>query len=136
MAQDKQAAASRPQLVLTPAELAQFKGNKEETGNESIYVSLRGTIFDVSSARAMYGPEGGYKLFAGLDASRALAKMSFKPEDVNSTELGDLTLSERDTLTDWYNKFEGKYPVVGVLAKDEEDKKAKLAELAAAESKM
>lgn len=66
----------------------------------------------------MYAPGTTYNLFAGKDASRALAKMSFKPEDVNSRDLSDLTQEQLKVLDDWAVKFETKrkYPVVGTLA--------------------
>ena len=33
-------------------------------------------VYDVSSARHMYGPEGGYSVLCGRDASRVLAQMT------------------------------------------------------------
>lgn len=42
----------------------------------------------------MYKEGASYALFAGKDASRALAKMSFLPEDVNSRNVSDLTERE------------------------------------------
>ena len=56
-------------------------------------------------------------LFAGIDASKALAKMSFKEEDLNSRDLSDLTPEQIKTLKDWETKFiiARKYPVVGNL---------------------
>ena len=42
----------------------------------------KGTVFDVTGNKA-YGPDGGYKVFAGKDASRALAQSSLKPEGVS-----------------------------------------------------
>ena len=51
----------------------------------------------------------------GLDVSRALAKMSFAPEDLASTDLSDLTEEQLKILDDWEDKFvcKKKYPVVG-----------------------
>ena len=63
----------------------------------------------------MYGKGGSYNLFAGIDASRALAKMSFKPEDLNG-DLEGLSQSERDCLDEWEQKFKDKYPAVGKVA--------------------
>ena len=66
----------------------------------------------------MYGKGGPYQLFAGIDASRALAKMSFNKEDLVSSDLSDLSADERTTLNEWEKKFiEGKkYPIVGNLS--------------------
>ena len=79
----------------------------------------------------MYGPEGPYHLFVGIDASHALAKMSFKEEDLrppsstnNNTNnpqsnkyLSDLTIEEKKVLEDWRKKLidTRKYPIVGKL---------------------
>ena len=61
-----------------------------------------------------YGPGGPYNLFTGVDAGRALAKMSFKPEDL-AGGVDDLTQSEKDILFDWEQKFQMKYKHVGDL---------------------
>lgn len=65
----------------------------------------------------MYKPGAGYFRFAGKDVSRALAKMSFEPEDINSRVLSDLTPEQNKVLNDWDEKFANKklYPVVGTL---------------------
>ncbi|CAN1332706.1 Probable steroid-binding protein 3 [Linum perenne] len=51
-------------------------------------------------------------MFAGKDASRALAKMSKDDSDVIPSLQG-LTDKELGVLADWEKKFEAKYPVVG-----------------------
>eukprot|EP00850_Spirogloea_muscicola_P024851 SM001637S02408 [mRNA] locus=s1637:1282:1521:- [translate_table: standard] len=61
-----------------------------------------------------YGPGGPYGLFAGRDASRALAKMSFEPKDI-SGDLEGLSQGEVDTLDDWDRKFDAKYEKVGTV---------------------
>lgn len=55
--------------------------------------------------------------FPGIDASRALAKMSFKEEDLSSRDLSELTAEQQKTLVDWEKKFivSRKYPVVGSI---------------------
>jgi hypothetical protein len=66
----------------------------------------------------MYGKDGPYYLFVGIDASRALAKMSFKEEDLNSRDLSDLTPEQLAVLKQWEDKFikTRLYPVVGTIA--------------------
>ena len=50
--------------------------------------------------------------FAGIDCSRALAKVSLDAKDLND-DVSDLYAAERDVLNDWCRKFDDKYPVVG-----------------------
>jgi hypothetical protein len=44
--------------------------------------------------------------------------MSFKPEDLESRDLSDLTPVQQKTLADWEKKFiiQRKYPVVGNIS--------------------
>ena len=81
-------------------------------------MAIKGQVLDVSyGGMEMYGPDGPYYLFAGRDASRALAKMSFSPSDVESSDLSDLSPDQLKVLDDWEKKFiqAKKYPVVGKL---------------------
>ncbi|KAH7865006.1 hypothetical protein Vadar_001104 [Vaccinium darrowii] len=50
-------------------------------------MAVKGWIFDVIAGESFYGPGGDYAMFAGKDASRALAKMSKDEGDV----VGSLT---------------------------------------------
>lgn len=61
-----------------------------------------------------YGPGGPYALFAGKDASRALAKMSFEQKDLNG-DLTGLGVFELEALQDWEYKFMSKYVKVGTV---------------------
>ncbi|KAL5232106.1 hypothetical protein ABZP36_030882 [Zizania latifolia] len=63
-----------------------------------------------------YGPGGPYALFAGKDASKALAKMSFEPQDLIG-DISGLGPFELDALQDWEYKFMGKYVKVGTVKK-------------------
>lgn len=94
-------------------ELNKYDGTDPE---KPILVAIRGNIYDVSSGKSFYGPGGSYAVFSGKDASRALAKMSTKSEDV-SADLDGLTEKEIQVLDDWDKKFKAKYPVVGHVAK-------------------
>ncbi|KAG6543562.1 hypothetical protein Mapa_015056 [Marchantia paleacea] len=92
-------------------ELSKYDGSDAE---KQLLVAIRGKIYDVSSARDFYGPGKPYAVFAGKDATRALAKMSTKAEDV-SPSLEGLTEKEIGVLDNWEKKFVTKYPVVGTV---------------------
>ncbi|XP_062165462.1 probable steroid-binding protein 3 [Alnus glutinosa] len=99
-------------MEVTPQQLSQYNGTDP---SKPIYVAVKGRIFDVTNGKSFYGPGGPYALFAGKDASRALAKMSKNDEDVSPT-LDGLSEKEIEVLNDWEKKFEAKYPVVGRVA--------------------
>ena len=79
-----------------------------------VLLAAKGVIYDVTRGRDFYGKGGPYNGFAGIDCSRALAKVSLDAKDLND-DVTDLYAAERDVLNDWVRKFEDKYPVVGVL---------------------
>jgi membrane-associated progesterone receptor component len=72
--------------------------------------------------RMFYGLGGAYEIFAGKDASRALAKMSFEPQYLTG-DISGLTPFELSSLNDWEYKFTSKYVKVGTIrtAPAEED---------------
>ncbi|KAJ4834338.1 Bifunctional protein GlmU [Turnera subulata] len=96
-------------MEFTASQLREYNGTDP---SKPIYVAIKGRVFDVSTGKTFYGPGGSYEMFAGRDASRALAKMSKNEEDI-SASLDDLTDKEKDVLADWERKFEAKYPVAG-----------------------
>jgi len=106
-------------LKLTVSELAAYKGLQEVPVGRvdaPIYVGIKGKILDVSyGGKEYYGEGGPYFVFAGIDASRALAKMSFQTEDVTSSDLSDLTTEQKKTLDDWDKRLSSKYPLVGSI---------------------
>ncbi|KAF9978978.1 hypothetical protein BGZ73_007865 [Actinomortierella ambigua] len=72
--------------VYTSEQLSQYNGQDE---SKPIFVAIKGTIFDVSGKRQMYGPGAGYNVFAGKDASKM------------------------ETLDNWFTFFEKRYAIVG-----------------------
>lgn len=105
------------------ADLLVFKG-KQATPvgriHSPILVGVKGSVYDVSfGGQEMYREGSTYHVFAGKEASRALALMSVKEEDSVSSDLSDLTEMNRKTLDDWEKKFRDvrKYPIVGEIAK-------------------
>ncbi|XP_009800195.1 membrane steroid-binding protein 2 [Nicotiana tabacum] len=111
---------------LTEEELKAYNGSDSQ---KPLLIAIRGQIYDVSSSKMFYGPGGPYAMFAGRDASRALAQLSFKPQDINGN-LEGLSDAELEILRDWEDKFIEKYARVGQLApkktltKKEEDENA------------
>eukprot|EP00262_Sarcandra_glabra_P005015 TRINITY_DN16254_c0_g1_i1.p1 TRINITY_DN16254_c0_g1~~TRINITY_DN16254_c0_g1_i1.p1 ORF type:complete len:207 (+),score=36.40 TRINITY_DN16254_c0_g1_i1:16-636(+) len=96
---------------VTEDELKAYDGSDLK---KPLLMAIKGQIYDVTRSRMFYGPGGPYALFAGRDASRALALMSFEPKDLTGNIEG-LSPSELDTLQDWEYKFMEKYVKVGQL---------------------
>lgn len=94
---------------VTAEELLEYDGRD---ASKPLLMAIKGQVYDVSYSRTFYGPGGPYALFAGKDASRALAKMSFEEKDLTG-DIEGLTPYELDALTDWEFKFESKYVKVG-----------------------
>jgi len=103
-----------PNRVFTLADLKQYNGHIE---TKPIYVGVKGLVYDVSAAEAMYGPKGGYNSLAGRDASRALAKMEL---ECKSSDISDLPPYEKHTLDEWNETFRSKYTVVGSIYDESE----------------
>ncbi|KVI10150.1 membrane steroid-binding protein 1-like [Cynara cardunculus var. scolymus] len=96
---------------VTDEELKAYDGTDPK---KPLLMAIKGQIYDVSQSRMFYGPGGPYALFAGKDASRALAKMSFEEKDLNG-DLTGLGVFELDALQDWEYKFMSKYAKVGSI---------------------
>lgn len=92
----------------------QLRGYDGSDPEKPLLMAIKGQIYDVSRSRMFYGPGGPYALFAGRDASRALALMSFDPQDLTGNIEG-LNASELEVLQDWEYKFMEKYVKVGQL---------------------
>ncbi|KAJ3699053.1 hypothetical protein LUZ61_002758 [Rhynchospora tenuis] len=98
-------------MDFTAAQLKAYDGSDE---SKPIYLSVKGTVYDVTSGKSFYGPGGPYAVFAGRECARALAKMT-KEESECTADVDDLSEKEATTLADWEKKFQAKYPVVGRL---------------------
>jgi membrane-associated progesterone receptor component len=106
--------------------------------DKSVYVAIKGTVFDVSRNPA-YRAGGQYhgmslgaeavntrgyniytdcltfKVFAGKDPSRALATSSLKPEDC-VPDWSDLEDKHKTVLDEWYTFFSKRYNIVGKVS--------------------
>lgn len=99
---------------VTEEELRAYDGSDPK---KPLLMAIKGQIYDVSMSRMFYGPGGPYALFAGRDASRALALLSFDSKDLTGNIVG-LDPSELETLRDWELKFQEKYVKVGQIVKE------------------
>lgn len=88
---------------LTLEELSVYDGSDPE---KPIYLSINGTIYDVSAGARMYGPGGSYNLFAGTDASRGFVTGCFKEDrtqDMRGAELMYMPLDDPEVDKHWTN---------------------------------
>ena len=94
-----------------------FRGNSIGGAISAIDMALwdiKGKRLQTPVWNLLGGKGGPYNCFAGIDCSRALAKVSLDPKDLNA-KCADLYAAERDVLNDWVRKFEDKYPEVGIV---------------------
>jgi len=91
------------------AELSAFDGADP---SKPIYVAIKGTIFDVSNKKDVYGPGKSYNIFAGKDGSQGLGKSSLNPEHA-VPDYRDLPENEMKVLNDWHAFFSKRYNIVG-----------------------
>lgn len=87
--------------------------NSAGKDSDKTYVAIKGQIFDVTGNDAYVN--GGYKVFAGKDASRALGLSSLKEEDVRA-DWEDLPEKEKGVLNDWITFFTKRYNIVGKVS--------------------
>ncbi|PYH41388.1 cytochrome b5-like heme/steroid binding domain-containing protein [Aspergillus saccharolyticus JOP 1030-1] len=109
--------------TFTPTTLLPYNG----TGDQPVYLAVRGRVFDVTPGRNFYGPGGPYENFAGRDASRGLACQSFDAEMLTKDlkgpldKLEDLDAEQLENLQSWEERFSEKYLVVGKLVAEGEE---------------
>ncbi|PFH59635.1 hypothetical protein XA68_12071 [Ophiocordyceps unilateralis] len=89
-------------LYLTPDELAAYDGSDPD---KPLYLSVNGTIYDVSKGRHMYGPGASYHAFAGHDSSRAFITTCLDSgdnvPDVRGAEEAFLPIDDPDIDAHW-----------------------------------
>ncbi|XP_061890486.1 neudesin [Entelurus aequoreus] len=109
----KYKAATKPVRLFTEEELKRYDGSQE---GESIYMAVKGVVFDVTKGKEFYGKNAAYNALAGKDSTRAVAKMSLDPEDLTSDTTG-LTKQQLDSLDSVFeDTYKAKYPIVGYTA--------------------
>lgn len=88
----------------TPISTSSLATHTGEDPSKPIYVAIKGTVFDVSAKREMYGPGGSYSIFAGRDGSKGLGMSSLKAEDAVADYSG-LDEKQMKTLVQWEDFF-------------------------------
>lgn len=101
---------------MTLEQLREYDGKGE---NGRILIAANGKIFDVTRGKRFYGPGGPYGLFAGRDASRALATFSMSEDSFRNEydDLTDLSSMQMESVREWEMQFTEKYDYVGRLLK-------------------
>ncbi|XP_078160435.1 membrane steroid-binding protein 2-like isoform X2 [Carex rostrata] len=102
---------------MTLEELKVYNGSDR---NKPLLVSIKGDVYNVSRGWLFYGPGGAYHFFSGNEISRALALMSFDPNDFTDN-LDGLGPNEMEVLNDWEEKFKEKYVKVGHVVRRREN---------------
>ncbi|KAJ6594924.1 progesterone binding protein [Mycena capillaripes] len=95
-----------------PFTLAQLKEYDGSDPSKPIYVSIKGTVFDVSAKADVYGSGKSYNIFAGKDGSKGLGMSSLKEEHA-IPDYSELTEADRKVLDDWHGFFTKRYNIVG-----------------------
>jgi len=111
------------QKSLTLNELRHYDGSEP---GRPLYIAVLGKIYDVSESADFYGAGGPYEIFAGRDASRALATMSLELESVDNPTLEGLKPDQEQMLHQWDSRLAAKYAQVGVLRTEDVKPVAKL----------
>jgi len=95
----------------TLQELRQYDGHDDNT---PIYIAAKDIVFDVSKGREFYGAGAKYHIFAGRDATVALAKTSLEAEDLDKG-IEEVSEGDMKTLNGFLDVFKKKYEIVGSL---------------------
>lgn len=102
-------------VQLTLEELAKYNG---DIPGLPIYVSINGTVYDVTKSARIYGPGGAYHVFSGKDSARAFVTGCYDKEDELTHDLRGLDPEEiEDQLGGWVRFFSrnSRYWVAGTV---------------------
>lgn len=93
-------------------ELSKHNGLTKPT----IYLSIKGVVYDVSTKACFYGPNSGrYHMLAGNEASRPLAVMSSDICQHVNGPISEITTRQTRVLKQWVDRFNENYTRVGYL---------------------
>ena len=104
-------------LLLREFDLAELSAYAGQRGAPT-YLASGGCVWDVSSSRDSFGPGGPYEIFAGRDASVALAYMRIEERDANCVDQFAALRADPEaveSLDSWRGYFDEKYTRIGTL---------------------
>jgi hypothetical protein len=107
------------QRPYTIAELATHDG--EHGDPTDLLVSVKSVVFRV--APQFYGVGMTYHCYAGTEASRNLGKGIVSAEGEKNADWRGLSPAHLADLEAWFQRFSGKYTVVGWIVEDDEFRK-------------
>ncbi|TKR57801.1 hypothetical protein L596_030453 [Steinernema carpocapsae] len=107
-----------PKQDMTVEELRKYDGVQDE----HILLAICGKIYDMTRGRAFYGPEGPYRKMAGHDATRSLGTMDTEQVSDSWDDHEGMTEAEMEEAREWGANLGAKYPEVGKLIKEGEEK--------------
>lgn len=90
--------------------LAEFNGEDEK---KPIYLSILGSVYDVSKGKKHYGSGCSYSYFAGRDASKSFITGEFEEFNESSDDVMSLKPGEVLSLYDWKKFYDKEYIHVG-----------------------
>ena len=99
----------------------------DDDGGYPILMAIKDDVFDVSAkdGRHFYGPNGEYRIMAGRDASRFLAK-NIVIEETHDEGKVKLSVGEEANLEMWYWIIRNKYLMVGTYENNNGERDAKI----------
>lgn len=98
--------------VFSQEALMMYDGSDHSKG---IYLAILGSVYDVSSGRKHYGPDGSYGFFSGKDGSRAFVTGDFSDSGLTD-DVSDLTNSQWLDLLHWFQFYDKQYVYIGKVA--------------------
>ncbi|CAH2086212.1 unnamed protein product [Euphydryas editha] len=110
--QSREESHKTKRVVFSSDELAKYNG----IDIDKLYLSVIGSVFDVTDGKKHYAKGSPYHYFIGKDGTRALVTGDFKDESSNKDNVIDLSCDDLLTITHWRRTFKAKYKYIGLLA--------------------
>jgi len=100
------------EILFTKDLLSNYNGSDDKS---DIYISILGSVFDVTKGRKFYGNGCTYNALAGRDASVSFVTGNFEMYNENSDDVNKMELSQILELNNWRNFYHKEYLYKGKL---------------------